>query len=980
MVPRLSVLLGGAVLGWSLLPAVSRAEPVDRATVVVEGLVVDENDQPAGAVETKCVGAGTPTAAVFTDAEGKFALPVRTTALGSVYAALLARSADGRLGYLAASMEKLEPVRIVLRSPRTVRVRVVDKEGAPAAGAEVLFLDGVWPIESAVADARGELSLLVPADCRNWSVVAKKAQAGFDYRSSARRRRPMGEPAPLPESLELRLDGARTVRVRAVDQHGGPVAGVRVGPWTVGKPDDESDVNLSGARSLFAETDAEGVAVLDWLPEKTRRAISILSHSEDYYAPDRPAQVDDKKSESELTISLLPQELLSGRVVHADGKPAIGMNVFLIGQGANWSNFQGVAVTDADGRYRLKVYSEQAYLVRAGDKSFASPCRSDVVVRAGRPLEGVDLTLGPATRVHGRVTVGRGRKPVASAQLSAVMDRGRIPEELPRKADDRTYYGLRLHIFAQTDAEGRYQFHLGPGDYQIHGPAHTEPVILTIPEKDPPAAVEHDFHMPRPESGPLAVRVLDQDGKAVAGAEVEGRYTTSSARRWFGADRTDDDGAFQIERSLDPLVIFARSDDGSLAGVVNSDAEESTATVVLAPTASAKGRLVDLAGKPIAAREIRYGIRVYQGPPPNSPFSDSFGGVVTTDADGAFSVAGLVPKQTYFFNIYVGGGVSRTATQVAAPEARLLELGDVVVDPEPYKPYTPPTPQERTAEAFKSKGDTPLVERLPNLLAEAEREYTRPLLLIGRPNDPACVELFRLFHEDDAGEETPTPAQRRWEFELAVLDLDRPEVKELAAKIGVDLAGGASVLALLDADGSLAETLPLELKDNALDRRLIGAWMDRHKPPTRDAQAMLDEALARAKAEDKRVFFIFSASWCGPCRRLAQFLAPHKPELEKHYVFVKLDVSRDKHAGELRKRFEKGESGGVPWYCILDGEAETLATSNLPEVNPQYGTSNMGFPTLPGEIDHFLGMLRTTAPGLADEQLDLFRKELSGKN
>jgi thiol-disulfide isomerase/thioredoxin len=183
---------------------------------------------------------------------------------------------------------------------------------------------------------------------------------------------------------------------------------------------------------------------------------------------------------------------------------------------------------------------------------------------------------------------------------------------------------------------------------------------------------------------------------------------------------------------------------------------------------------------------------------------------------------------------------------------------------------------------------------------------------------------------------------------------------------------------LLNNDGSLAETQVLDLQGEKLDSRLLGAWMAKLKLPNRDAQQMLDTALAQAQAGRKRVFLILSASWCGPCRMLARFLAPHKVELEKH-VFVKLDISRDEHIDELRERFKGSADGGVPWFCILDGEAKVLATSNVPTTKPSRGNTNMGFPPLPAEVEHFVEMLKTTAPRLGDEKLAEFKAELLKK-
>lgn len=276
------------------------------------------------------------------------------------------------------------------------------------------------------------------------------------------------------------------------------------------------------------------------------------------------------------------------------------------------------------------------------------------------------------------------------------------------------------------------------------------------------------------------------------------------------------------------------------------------------------------------------------------------------------------------------------------------------------------------------------------MLEEAKREYTRPLLLLGAPNDPACVDLFRLLSEepaDDEGKEggkprPKSPAELRWEFELASLDISRADAKELAAGLGVAPAGDSRVptLAVLSDDGKLAETYPLRLgADKKLDAGPLGAFLLRHKPPTRDAEAMLAEALAKAKAENKRVFLIMSASWCGPCRLLARFLSEHKAELSKHYAFVKLDISRDDHAEDLRLRYEgKDASNGVPWYAILDADGKALITSNAPQPE-DYGSTNIGFPSSKEGIAHFAKMLADTAPRLPAEALGRIRLALEKK-
>jgi thiol-disulfide isomerase/thioredoxin len=259
-------------------------------------------------------------------------------------------------------------------------------------------------------------------------------------------------------------------------------------------------------------------------------------------------------------------------------------------------------------------------------------------------------------------------------------------------------------------------------------------------------------------------------------------------------------------------------------------------------------------------------------------------------------------------------------------------------------------------------------------------------LLFGKPDDPACVDLFRLFQENAARDTKDasrplTPAELRWEFELASLENGTSEVTAFARSLGIPERDRATpVLAALNGDGTLAATYPLRLDAaGRLDGPALGAFLLEHKRATRDAERMLADALAKARGEDKRVFLIMSASWCGPCRMLARFLAAHKPDLEWHYVFVKLDVSRDDHAEELRARYEKGQHNGVPWYVILDADAAPLVTSNTDAVKREYGMTNIGFPSSSAGIDHFLAMLKQTAPRLTAETLETLRAALAKK-
>ncbi len=181
-------------------------------------------------------------------------------------------------------------------------------------------------------------------------------------------------------------------------------------------------------------------------------------------------------------------------------------------------------------------------------------------------------------------------------------------------------------------------------------------------------------------------------------------------------------------------------------------------------------------------------------------------------------------------------------------------------------------------------------------------------------------------------------------------------------------------------DGSVTARFPLRLDEaNKLDRRALSSFLFNQKLTARNAENMLAEALSQAKTDNKKVFLIFSASWCGPCRRLARLLDTQKPELERHYVFVKLDIDRDDYAGSLRDRYPESKNGGIPWFAILDATGKELITSNIAKLTRRTGSTNIGYPTTRKDFDHFAKMLKQTAPGLADETVSALLRKAATK-
>lgn len=144
-------------------------------------------------------------------------------------------------------------------------------------------------------------------------------------------------------------------------------------------------------------------------------------------------------------------------------------------------------------------------------------------------------------------------------------------------------------------------------------------------------------------------------------------------------------------------------------------------------------------------------------------------------------------------------------------------------------------------------------------------------------------------------------------------------------------------------------------------------------PSLSPAEQILAGAETQALAQHKAIFFIFGASWCGPCHRLDAFLAAPeiRPIVEKHFIVAKVNIQErfGKHpeldtpgGSELAAKY--GNTDGVPFIVFLDASGAPIVTSNR-NGSPK---DNIGYPDSPEEIDWFMVMLKKSVPELAADE------------
>ena len=259
-------------------------------------------------------------------------------------------------------------------------------------------------------------------------------------------------------------------------------------------------------------------------------------------------------------------------------------------------------------------------------------------------------------------------------------------------------------------------------------------------------------------------------------------------------------------------------------------------------------------------------------------------------------------------------------------------------------------------------------------VARAKKENRRVLLQWG---GNWCVWCHRL--HDLCASDKDLAKKLLYEYEVVYVDSVKDGKNlDLAASYGADLkAHGVPYLTVLDGDGKVLanqETGVLEKEIDGKkghDPKLVLEFLKKNQAEYAAAQKLFDAALARADAQNKRIFLHFGAPWCVWCRRLEAWMSSPavEPVLAQDFIDLKIDVDRTIGGGDLMKRF-RSEEGGIPWFAFLDARGNVLADSGS-------GKANIGFPSAPDEIDRFAAMLERARRNITPENIEALKRSLA---
>lgn len=100
-----------------------------------------------------------------------------------------------------------------------------------------------------------------------------------------------------------------------------------------------------------------------------------------------------------------------------------------------------------------------------------------------------------------------------------------------------------------------------------------------------------------------------------------------------------------------------------------------------------------------------------------------------------------------------------------------------------------------------------------------------------------------------------------------------------------------------------------------------------------DATKELNEAMASAKADHKRVLVVFGANWCYDCHVLDEALHSDKiaPLVLSNYHVVHINIGEGKSNSDLANRFGVPLDKGVPSLAVLDSDGQVITSQKQGE-------------------------------------------------
>ncbi len=482
----LGAILVVAVAAFGLTKAQTKTEnektgPVQNETfadgLLIRGVVVDENDQPVSGATVWTNSEAVPE--TVSDSQGRFQLPGYFLYHHIQYLAYI--PGTDRIGYvqlpqIEENSKELPEIKIRLGKGRRFFGKVTDESGNPVAGAYVGASSQSMTIDPVLTDSRGNFEFFYYQTV-TFDVFAIKPTVGFDYlKVEDERDRDTIQQNIGP--LTLRLTKTDPLSVHVENESGVPIEGIQVEPWLISISGKKYRSGLWSTNTamntvsktaqklklFFATTDAQGNAVIDWLPKEIRGETEIIVREkklnrENLYGTER---VLWKPGTGHISVQLPELVPIRGSVRLPDGAP-----VPFASLSYQYERRNGWEYADQNGGFFFTLNPHETMAICVESKLGAASTAFNIDAGDGKNPPKVDFVLEKGIKIYGRTLAGLN----GDTPFSAVVN---ISEYNP---DSKAEHHKQITHAARADKNGNYEIQLMPGKYKasVYPPVRYSP-------------------------------------------------------------------------------------------------------------------------------------------------------------------------------------------------------------------------------------------------------------------------------------------------------------------------------------------------------------------------------------------------------------------------------------------------------------------------------------------------------------------------
>ena len=260
---------------------------------------------------------------------------------------------------------------------------------------------------------------------------------------------------------------------------------------------------------------------------------------------------------------------------------------------------------------------------------------------------------------------------------------------------------------------------------------------------------------------------------------------------------SDERGDLHTTRTACPMLLRAETEDQQLGGIVQITADDAKVVIPVGPTTTLRGRLIDKSsGRPVVDQFVNCGVKAIY--PPQRFSIWGFYNSARTDAQGKFTLGGLVPGWKFDFQTFIkpkiGRGTTWSLGAVTPRYSGKLDLGDIKLGT-PDEPRRLGQPRPEREPIYNRQADAHA--ELDQALKLARQENKRVLVSFGGNWTEWCFKLQEMLTKN--AEIAPIVKQG---FVLVLVDANSNR-KLLESYTVKDECRGFPFLTILDAKGNV---------------------------------------------------------------------------------------------------------------------------------------------------------------------------------